>query len=185
MALFDQQAFQSPPPRVEVHRRPPPRDESCIPAEVVDAFLAQGKRITLASVFDGHRAQLSVFARLPLTAEDLTSIARTEIKPAKDGTGGSPAFDPARKLKLEGAFHVNGDGFYQKGDCIIYVQPLDAYEEQLRQATEEWLANDNPDTVRGHLDDLSSSLQFGRVKELDEYPIGHLSSHFGQIEPNK
>lgn len=132
-------------PVVEVTHRWGNSDYASIPQSVKDAFEAQGKRLTVASSLSGSRAMLSTWARYPLTEEDLRAVSR---KGPKD------EFDALKVMRIEGAFNVNKEGFLEKFDCIVYVQPIDAYEAQHREALEEWMRQDDPSVHEAHFRDL-------------------------------
>lgn len=170
-------------PRVEVESRYESRDESYIPRSVFDAFAAQGKRVTLASSWPNAQSQIAVNDRYPLVKEDLDTIARPKREPSKKGeSDGDEGFDPHRVMKVEGSFRLNSDGYYMRGDCIVYIQSHDAYQYQVRKAAEMWERQDDPATHEAHYRDLFAP--HGKVgpNVAGGAPIGRISDYINRLE---
>lgn len=182
-------ARQAPPPRIEVANRFANRDAAAIPQEVVDAFIARGKRLTMASKWPNAQSTYSMWERYPLTKEDLEAISRP-VRPARPKNGkdeadpGDDGFDAVRVMRVKGAFQITAEGFFSKGDCYVYIQPFDAYEAQHREATEQWLMQDDPDIQAAHYADLHAP--YGQVgpqtTELSRgNPIQRLSASIAKM----
>lgn len=158
-------AAAAPVAQLAVPRREAVPDLSSLPHAVADYFGSKGYSVTLASMHQTAVMQMSVDQRFPLCLEDVADeTARQEMKQALTRTG----------------FQIK-EGFPQRGDCYIYIQPVEAREAQLRRGLAVWLHQDDPASVDSTITEINdlfvgSNLTNSHATASD---IGRLSDHVG------
>jgi hypothetical protein len=132
---------------LEVTRLAPAPDLSYIPEVVVEAFAAAGYRVFLASNLEQNVALMSTRERHPLLVESIPS-------------------EELQKIFRQGlyGFRVQPDGSIRKGDCLIYVQPIEAFEHYARQDYADWARQDSPESVLAEVDELNQMIMAGQAR---------------------
>lgn len=154
--------------RLAVLRREAVPDLSCLPAAVVDYFKARGYVTTLASMHEANAMQLSVNERFPLCLDDIADPDERET---------------LRKALVRQSFRIK-EGFPQRGDCWIYVQPVEARAAQLRQGLANWLRQDDPASVDPMLTEINQLFRGSNLSETsaNARDVGRLSDHVAPWE---
>lgn len=149
-----------------VPRREAVRDLSCLPEAVVDYFGARGYRVTLASMHQTSVMHLSVDERYPFNLDDI------EVESDRE---------ELRKAITRQGFQIK-EGFPQRGDCYIYVQPEQARDEQLQRGLAIWLGQDDPRALDPALTEINDLFQGSGLTQSNAYTSspGSLSDHVGE-----
>lgn len=157
---------------LSVERRPVPPDLSHIPSDLADYYEARGMRVTLASALDNNIARLSLHQRFPLYFDEIPEAIRG---------------DQGRSLTRYGFLIERDSGRVKKGDCCLFVQPLDARAEEHGEALRQWLEQDSPtaaENTAAEINDIflrdpnASRLKNSGVSVNDG---GRLSDHAGRM----